>query len=291
MQAINLSTSDFENIKSSKKCIGSGVDGVVYKINNNTIYKFYHKDNNFINLPNVIKDNEGVIISDIKNLRPYIKTNKINEGIYYTDSDGVILTREEAIHKAIEKQKNVKFTELPRNIIYVNNKIAGCEYKYYPNKMGIYASVYLPLKSRIEICRKLIEKVKELLNNNIYPVTLAQSEEFFPFRSKGSNVLIGLDLDPIIIDLDGISAMYSDNFSERYYNRVLLSLSALILELLSKVKLANNICDDEFVIEDNIARMYEVGIPIDMARKFFDNYRLELNEMDDIIKTLKLTKK
>ena len=290
MDPILLKKYEYNDIINNKKCIGSGVDGSVYRINRNTVYKFYHKQNTFIDLPNANIDEEGVIVSDFKNLRPYNRVVR-NESIYYTDKDGVILTREDAIIKAIAKQENVKLTDLPRNVIYLNNKIIGCEYKYYPCKLGIYAATYLPLKQRLIVCKRLMEEVKELLNNNIYPVTLAQRDEVFPFIKNKSNILIGRDLKPVIIDLDGISALYSDNYSKKYYDKVMASLSSLILELLTKVELANNIEDDENVINDYIGSLYEKGIPIHLARKFFDNYRLEINELDDIIKTLELTKK
>ena len=290
MKPIYLNDQEYKNIINNYKCVGSGVDGSVYRTSKDTAYKFYHKQNYFINIPDAVVDEEGVIISDFKDLRPYHKV-EANESIYYTDEEGVILSRDEAIKKAIAKQENVKLTNLPQNTIYLNDKIIGCVYKYYPNKLGIYASVYLPLKKRLIICKRIMEKVKELLDNNIYPVTLAQSEDIFPFRRKSSNVLIGMDLDPIIIDLDGISAMYSDNYSEKYYNRTLVSLSSLILELISRVELANSAKDDELAVEYYISTMYEAGVPISLARKFVDNYRLEINELDDIIKTLELTKK
>ena len=290
MEPIDLNYQQYLEIINNNKCIGSGIDGSVYKIDKEIAYKFYHKQNNLINLPDAEIDDDGVIISDFKNLRPFNKV-MVNESIYYTDNDGVILSRDEAIKKAIAKQEKVRLTKLPQNSIYLNGKIIGCVYKYHPNKLGIYASSYLPLKKRLLVCKRIMVKVKELLNNNIYPVTLSQSEDFFPFRRKGSNVLIGIDLEPIIIDLDGISAYYSDNYSEKYYNRTLLSLSSLVLELLSRVELANNIKDDENIIEEYIERMNYAGIPSSLSRKFFDNYRLEISELEDIIKTLELTKK
>ena len=290
MQSIFLSKDEYEFIKNNKRFIGSGVDGSIYKINNNSIYKFYHKNQEYISLPNANIDNEGVIVDDFKLLRPYSKVNNI-ESINYTDSDGVILTREEAIYKAIEKQKNVKLTALPKNVIYVDNKIAGCEYNYYRFKLGIYSSVYLPLQKRLLICKKLLVKVKELLDNNIYPVTLAQRNEMFSIKSNGSNVLIGLNLDPVIIDLDGISTMYSDSFSRKYFNRTLATLSSLILELLSKVKVADIKDDDIYVISEYYSLLEEAGISVSIAKKFFDNNYLDFEDIENIIKRYELTKK
>ena len=287
MEPIRLNKDEFETIKSKYKNIGCGVDGSIYKIDNKTIYKIYHDNRNLINIRNPIIDEEGVILNDFKSLRKY-NTNYI-ENINYTDKDGVILTREDAIYKAIEKQKNVHMTDLPQNIIYVDNQIVGCEYKYYNHKLGIYAAAYLPFKQRLIICKKILEKVNELLDNNIYPVTLAQRSDVFPFKSDGSNVLIGFNLEPIIIDLDGISAMYSDVFSEKYYKRVLSSLSTLILEILSRVELADTIEDDEMVINELIERMVRNNIPYLISKKYFDYFSLDFDDINQIIKTLEKT--
>ena len=290
MEPIFLTTDEYENIKKNKKYIGSGVDGSIYRISKDSIYKFYHKENNYIDIPNAIKDEDGVIINDFKSLRPYNK-KKVNENIQYLDTEGVILTREDAIYKAIEKQENVQMTDLPKNPIYVNNKIAGCEYKYYPHKLGIYACAYLPLKQRLLVCNRILSKVKELLDNNIYPVTLAQRDDFLPFKANGSNILIGKDLNPIIIDLDGISALYSDKFSKRYYNRVMVSLSSLLLELITRADLANSIEDDEYLINEYINQMIKAGIPPLLARKFFDYTSLNMDDLTHIVKSLEKRKK
>ena len=289
MNQVYLSMNDYENIKKYKKCIGSGVDGSIYKINNSIVYKFYHKGNDFITNPGAVLDEDGVIISDFKSLRPYNRVTN-NEHIYYTDGDGVILSREEAIFKAIDKQKDIKLTDLPKKIIYLNNKIVGCEYKYYPQKFGIYASAYLPLKARLIICKKIMIKVKELLDNNIYPLTLAQRDDMFPFKKNGSNVLLGHKLEPIIVDLDGISAMYSNTFSNRYYKQTLVSLSSLILELLSKVEIADNIEDDEMLINELINSIHMAGISLEYVKKYIDNNMLEFDDLSDIIKSLELKK-
>lgn len=285
MEPIRLNDDQLQTIKNKNKIIGSGVDGTIYKIDNNTIFKFYHHNRSLINIINPEFDKDGVLINDFKSLRNYNIINN-NEKINYVDKDGVILSRDDAIYKAMEKQSNVHMTMLPQNIIYVDNKLIGCVYKYYPHKFGIYAAAYLPLKKRLIVCKRILEKVKELLHNNIYPITLAQRDNVFPFKSNGSNILIGFDLEPLIIDLDGISAMYSDTFSDKYYKKTLSSLSTLILEILSKVELADTIEDDETVIDEYIDRMVQNNIPYKVSKKYFDNNDLDIGEITFIIKSL-----
>ena len=290
MKPIVLTNEEYNHIIDKCKFIGSGIDGKIYKISNDIVYKFYHKTQEYININDAKHDDDGVIINDFKELRDYYIKND-NEKIFYTDSDGVILTREDAIYKAIEKQKSVFLTDLPKNIIYLGNKIIGCEYKYYPQKFGIYATAYLPMKYRLIVAKRLLVKVKELLHSNIYPLTLAQRNDVYPFKKDGSNVLIGRNLEPIILDLDGISAMYSDSFSNKYYKKSLYSLSSLILEILSRVELADNIEDDDDVIDELIERMAQKGIPYISSKKYFDNQFLDIGEINYIIRTLEKNNK
>ena len=257
---VRLTGDEVENIKAKNPCIGSGVDGIVYKINKNDVYKFYKNNDQIVIRNYAVYDSDGVNINDFKNLRNLGKRYD-TRAIKYIDKDGVSLAREEAINKAIEKQEKVSMTRLPKNIIYVDNKVSGCVYQYYPNKLGIYASTYLPLKLKIRVCRKLLEKVKELLSNNIYPVTLAQKNDLFPFISNNSNV----------------------NYSATLYNNALSSLSSLIFEILTKVELSiNTINDDE--VDDYIERLVDKGISDYIVQKFFDYGSLDIDEIDYTIK-------
>jgi len=286
MDCIKLTQEEKNSIVNNYKYIGSGVDGSIYKMNNNTVYKFYHDTKDYITVSaNATYDSEGVNISNFKDLR----NNGIrhdNRMFKYTDKDGVILGREDAIRKAIEKQENVKLTSLPKQAIYVNNKIAGCSYEYYPNKLGIYSTAYLPLKLKLKVCEKLLLKVKELIDNNIYPVTLAQHSDKYPASKNNSNVLIGLDLDPKIVDLDGLSAFYSESFSKNYYNRSMTSLSTLIIEILCGMDLNFERIDEEN-IDEYATYLVEKHIPKNYVTKYLDYSRLDIQDLDDIVKRLK----
>ena len=139
-EGILLSPVTKEDIKRNYKFVGSGVDGSVYRVNKDFVYKFYNENSDRITaFENGVYDEDGVNVADYKNLRD--KGKRVdNRALKYIDEDGVILAREEAIIKAMEKQKYVKNTQLPIDIIYVNYRVAGCVYKYYPNKLGIYST-------------------------------------------------------------------------------------------------------------------------------------------------------
>ena len=277
---INLTGEEAYYIKKNKRCVGSGVDGSVYDMGNHVLYKFYHKMGDYIVIDEKgIYDSEGVNITNIKELR-YKGIRENHKPINYIDDDGVILSREQAIRKAIEKQKYVKYTTLPQNIIKVNNKVAGCVYKKYDSILGIYAASFLPLELRKRVLRRLYFKLKELYENNIYPITLAQKNDLLPFSTKESNVLLCKHLNPIIIDVDGISAIYTDSFSKSKYEKSMGSFSKLVLEILSGV----DIKEDDEELENTIDQLIERNIDEHIIKKFINYNRLEEKEIIRMIK-------
>lgn len=108
----------------------------------------------------------------------------------------------------IERQKNIKKTILPDSILYkeaiIENKceysLLGCRIKYFNNSIPL-GNVTFPLDKKITILEELIECLKELLDNYIYPNDL-----------HILNILI--DDQVRIIDLDTLNTKIT-NFEDR----------------------------------------------------------------------------
>ncbi len=297
-QVIRITKQEREEIEKKNKFVGSGMDGNLYRVGPN-VYKFYKDNRNIIDADKEsIFDNDGVNVTDFKALRNKAK-NRDNRILNYVDENGVILAREDAILKAIELGDKVKKTYLPNHIIYENNKAVGCVYPYYKNTVGIYASAYLPMSQRLRICKELINKVDELLDNNIYPLSLAQRSENFPMSKKDSNILLGLDGKTHIVDLDGNSTLYSETYSHKNTSLALASLSTLIIEILSKIKIYDeNVYDYESVldyrtneivakyIENMVEEFSKVGIPEHLSNKYYEYGKLEMHDIKKLVKSV-----
>ena len=297
-QVIRLTIKEENEIREKCKFVGSGLDGDLYKVGPN-VFKFYKDNVNYINSNKErIFDVEGVNVSDYKSLRNN-SNNRDSRILNFVDQDGVILAREDAILRAIELGSKVKKTYLPNNIIYENNRAVGCVYPYYNNTIGIYAAAYLPMKLRLQICREVIMQVEELLDNNIYPLSLAQRDDKYPISKKNSNILLGLDGKTHIVDLDGNSTLYSQEYSHTNTSLTLASLSTLILEILSKVKIYDdNISDYESLmdysnnlalkvyIEDRVREFIKVGIPENIANKYYEYGKLEMRDIKRLVKSV-----
>ena len=295
-EVIRLTKQERVDIENNNKFVGSGIDGNLYKVGPN-VYKFYKNKKDIIDSDKEgIYDSDGVNVTNFKNLRnkSVIVDNRI---LNYIDNEGVILAREEAILKAIELGDKVKQTYLPNNIIYENNKAIGCVYPYYRNTFGIYASSLLPLRLRLQICKEIISKVEELLDNNIYPLSLAQRSDEFPISKKESNILLGLDLKTHIVDLDGNSTLYSQDYSHKHTTLALASLSTLVLEILSKIKIydenfsnmesiidyKSNDCLKKY-IDDMIEEFVKAGIPEHFAHKYYEYGKLEMSDIKRLVR-------
>ena len=286
MSIISLTPTELDKIKATKKALGSGVDGTVYAMDNKTVYKFYHDTSDTVCLIGAgIYDDEGVNIKPWQELMTDNRAVRENKKpINYIDKDGVILSKKAAIIKAAEKQEYVKLTKLPQAPIMIDHRLVGCVYHRYHTIWGIYALGLYPPSVRKKVMRKLYVKLRELYANNIYPVTLAQKDKIHPFSRQGSNVLLGFGLEPQIIDLDGISAFYSDTFCEaanEAYKKSLSSFSLLALEVISGLDIMDEDIDVEYFVEE----LKDKGIDPTLAKEIVDEYGFKDEER--IIKLLK----
>lgn len=298
-QVIRLTSKEIEEIKSKNKIVGSGSEATLYKVGPN-VYKFYNDKDPIIKIDNKVLDEDGVNILCYKKLRENTKIND-NRILNYKDSDGVILAKEEAIIKAIETGSKVKLSYLPNNIIYEDNKAIGCVYPYYKNTLGVYSAAYLPERIKLMVCKDLISKVSELLDNNVYPLDLDKRSVSNPISKAESDVLLeyGFNIGTHIVDLDGASTLYTESYSHNKTSVVLYSLTSMVLEILTKIKLyEDKLSDDDFVFDGNdysyyqeyvnkhIDEMVKYGIPENLALKYYEYGKLEMTDIKRLIRSV-----
>ena len=285
IEPIYLTSKDLENIK--KKKIAKGREGTIYKIKPGVLYKIYHEYNdNLLWKVTPVYDSEGVNIASYKNYDISIKERKI---LKYFDKEGTRLSREAALYKAIERQKDIKHTDLPKNVIYVDHQIKGCVLKEHYPSFKIYAIESLPFQIRLKLLKQLLLKVRELLDHNIYPVDLAQRPTIdYPY----TNVLYQIPFQTQIIDLDGESTIYTESFSEEFYRKAVQNYVLLSMEILTHINLEKFLENlEEYVITNPeiekyaifyIQKMTHNRLPYEMAEKFLHE-KLTLEDMERYI--------
>ena len=140
------------------KCIGYGRYGEVHKIDDKTAYKIYH-NNVFDKYSGKEQDNPALFCN-----RAHYK-------------------------KLLSKSKKLLYSGGIKDLVYVDKKFKGVSIPYYEG-LKLIKEIDRPLKSKIEISKKLVRNSKELIDNYIYPTD-------FNLR----NIILDGD-NPQIIDLD-----------------------------------------------------------------------------------------
>jgi len=258
---LNINSSDFEKIKCKK--IGEGNDAIVYNAGKGNLYKVYKEESMFKNIN--------------KPTKIYKKGNRkknIEERILYLDKDGVKIYYKDAFKRIVKKQDSINLSSLPKSSLYINGKFSGCVLKKI-NGVSIH-NIFgiLSKKTKLKILKSILEEVKELTDNFIYPIDIANS----PWVGKHSNILINFKLKPELIDLDGNSTLYRECYDETCYNYTIASLNLLFLELINDTTFAyyDNSIDKEFLKN----KLMKNGINEELAIKL-SNYSADYFELLD----------
>lgn len=235
-----------ELIHLKKKLIGKGTDGCVYDIGGGCLYKIYHDGSYFSNinvehplLPNNdedIKIAQKGMYSSLKEYYPYFR---------YVDSNGVRIVGETAIHLAIEKQKDIKMTQLPIAPIYVDRRFKGCVLKKHSFHFQLHSLMFLPKEIKRKILLSIIDSVEELLSCNIYHLDIANYADDRRM-STHSNILVSVLGKPQLIDIDGKSAFYLEKENSILAFKCLRGLTVLILKYYYDIDVYDEMLDEDF---------------------------------------------
>ena len=220
---IYLSKEEFLSVQ--KRKIGYGKDGVTFRYNRQEIIKIYHQNLENIMLSLTATEKDSVKIYEKGNYDERV-FDVLTAYIYNEESDERLkLPSKNAIKLAIEKQKRITKTRLPKNLVYVEKIFAGCLIDYQKG-IQIHKLKGLPFSLRRQITLEILKIVRELIENNIYHVDLDNS----PYSSKSvfihsngtkelvghSHILVDYRLHPHLIDLEGKSTIYTQRKDELY---------------------------------------------------------------------------
>ena len=263
--SINLTREQFNDLITKNKKIGEGTDGTCYRLGKK-VYKIYHTSQSHKFTFDIELDSSGVRLHNGKN-NNVVRLNDIKK-IEYTDQDEIRLGTESGLIKAINRGTHIAGSNLPSDIIYVHGKVRGCVYPYYKHVNSIYKAYRKNLKTRLKICMSLYNKVKELVDNNIYPIDLAQKGKEKLFDKSRCNVFLSHKNEPIIIDLDGKSALYTENYNRRYEEMTSNSLITLLFEIITREDIQEDLEEED--IDTIKFYLSNTGLSQELIERFLD---------------------
>lgn len=240
------------------KLVNKGTDAKLYKLSTNLLLKLYYTDKKV-----VLNNNDD----DVKTIKPTRFNNSTTFMSYCYDANGVRLGYDKIIEMAKRKQFEIKKTILPINPVYINHHFRGCIIKYHHNYYPISCFSFLPKRTKLKIIKDLLVKIKELLNNNIYPIDLYNKQNS---NLPHNNIVINFSLNSQIVDLDGKSVAYTEKFNPEFYKKSLFELSTLLLEFLFDQEL-----EDYYLEFDQYQEYYQ--------QYFYERYNIPPKYIDNLL--------
>lgn len=152
----------------------------------------------------------------------------------YKIYNGEVWSKEEnyeTILLATERQKKIKETQLPLGVVNVENEFAGTILKPHFYHFPVQMINMFPAAKQIEILKQVVNNVKELTENSVYPLDIS----YYDFNNpRQSSVLVSPKGKVEIVGLDGSSVIYPNDRLYSYEQLVLNFTNALIDDLMKR---------------------------------------------------------
>lgn len=125
MKILKLSPKDLSRIVAENEVIGSGCYGMIYKLDENTLFKFNYKE--FIN--DFKRENRKIYYSEIGDISGTISMYKGIGGDSFS---------KDKMTKLIGKQDNIKLTKLTKGMVFVKGYCIGYLLHYHKDMVNLY---------------------------------------------------------------------------------------------------------------------------------------------------------
>jgi len=161
MKSLELTQEELRKIVAKSKAIDRGTFGILYKLDDDTLFKFNYKSfiNDFEVVDNKIKIKKlGDISQSLEILKRY--ENCVN---------GKYIPRR--TFEIINKKDNVKHTELTQGAVFVDDYCVGYLLNYHKDMVNLYKywkKGNIAKKDRLTVYQSIEEAVNELVENGIY---------------------------------------------------------------------------------------------------------------------------
>lgn len=163
VRVLKMSTNELIDIVENNEIVGQGSYGILYKLDEDTVFKFNYKD--FIdafelknNRYNIRKISDISKIIDMRKEIDSILGNKENPRI-------------DDIRRMMMKRDKIKLTTLTQGFVLINDYCVGYLLHYHKDMVNLfdyYKDKNIDKSKREKLLFKIKERLEELLENHIY---------------------------------------------------------------------------------------------------------------------------
>lgn len=167
MKKLNLSVSQLIKIVAENEIIGQGCYGIIYKLNDEMLFKFKYKD--FIEdfEEDIEEEGRTINIRKLKDISERIEDWKEIYKEIYSDGEDP----DEKTKKLIKLQDKIRLTKLTQGLVYVSGLCVGYLLHYHKNMVCLHNFLEnneISIEDKKIIFQNIENAVKELCDNKIY---------------------------------------------------------------------------------------------------------------------------
>ncbi len=161
---VDLTSKDIMDIFSSNERVGMGSHGIVFKYDEDTLFKFKYKE--FIDCFPI--KNGAFDFSTIGDITQEVKTRKSIQNILTRGEESMA---EREIKSLMSKQRWLRKTTMPKGLVYVDDYLVGYILKHHKNMVNLYDYLQehtLEDARAHQIVAQVGDSVRELIGSAIY---------------------------------------------------------------------------------------------------------------------------
>lgn len=186
MKELHLTEAELLEYIANGNVVGQGTMGILYEMGEDEIFKFCFKD--FIDEFEV-KGNKFNLKKFVGNLSSCIEDRKMIDRIVYRDGEKAIV---KTVREMAVRQSNMKYNQLPRGVVYVNDYPVGFILTRQRGMVNLYDYIMangLTDKEVDSISQSLSLATRELSDNYIYHFDLTSRNVLYKPSTMATQIV------------------------------------------------------------------------------------------------------
>lgn len=205
MEIMNLTSGDVQRIAASNNIVGLGSNGIVYQIDDDTLFKFNYKK--FIDCFSV--DITSIKIRELNDISKSVEKWKEIDVFLNKGKDDAFV---EQLKSLMKKQSDIHLTDFPKGLVYVDGYCVGSLIKYHKEYVNLYDYLQhneIEKDGLVIVEKKLNLAVEELISNYIYHSDFTLRNVMYNPETHDVQII---DFEDAVYSLKKQNKNYENNF-------------------------------------------------------------------------------